>query len=50
MQKGRTSKDVITLCASCHEDANFLKRHNQPNVVHAYNETYHGKAVFLATP
>lgn len=47
MQKGRSSKEVVMLCARCHEDANFLKRHNQPNVVHAYWETYHGKAVFF---
>ncbi|MCX5900962.1 MAG: hypothetical protein NTX06_09560 [Proteobacteria bacterium] len=45
MQKLRSGSDVVRLCSKCHEDAGFLKRHNQPNVVYAYWETYHGKAV-----
>ncbi|MBN2107385.1 MAG: hypothetical protein JW832_08150 [Deltaproteobacteria bacterium] len=47
MQKLRSGADVVKLCSQCHEDADFLKRHDQPNVVHAYWETYHGKAVYM---
>lgn len=45
MQKSRSGAEIIALCSRCHEDAGFLKRHDQPNVVYAYWETYHGKAV-----
>jgi cytochrome b subunit of formate dehydrogenase len=33
------------MCGSCHGDAALARRHNLPDVVSSYRETYHGKAV-----
>jgi hypothetical protein len=46
MQKVRSPKGVVEMCARCHEDADLMERHDLPNVVHSYLETYHGKAVY----
>lgn len=54
LQKLRVSKEIAGVCAKCHGDAEFQKRHDlQTNVVTSYWETFHGKATFYgseATP
>lgn len=54
LQKLRVSKEIAGVCAKCHGDKAFQKRHNlQVNVVSSYWETFHGKATFYgseATP
>lgn len=47
MQKGRNVKEVVRMCGHCHEDQNFIERHDLDNVVYSYWETYHGKAAFF---
>lgn len=54
LQKLRVSKEIAGVCAKCHGDNDFQKRHDlQENVVSSYWETYHGKATYFgseATP
>lgn len=54
LQKLRVSKEIVGVCAKCHGDTKFQKRHKlQENVVSSYWETFHGKATFFgsdATP
>jgi len=45
LHKARDPREVVTMCASCHADPAFAKRHDLPDVVASYMETYHGKAV-----
>lgn len=46
LQKLRVSKEIVGVCAKCHEDKNLQERHGlQTNVVDSYWETFHGKAV-----
>lgn len=45
MQKLRPPKELVAMCGKCHENDEIMQRHNLPNAVHSYKETYHGKAV-----
>ncbi|MEI6126325.1 MAG: cytochrome C, partial [Pseudomonadota bacterium] len=45
MQKLRKPLEVIELCGSCHGNTEMMKRHNLPNLIKSYMETYHGKAL-----
>ena len=45
MQKLRKPLEIITMCGSCHGNTDMMKRHNLPNLVKSYMETYHGKAL-----
>ncbi len=47
MQKLRPPIEVVEMCGSCHGDTEMMERHNLPNLVKSYMETYHGKAVFF---
>jgi cytochrome b subunit of formate dehydrogenase len=49
MHKARDPREVVEMCSSCHADAEFAARHNLPNVVSSYMETYHGKAVLFGS-
>jgi cytochrome b subunit of formate dehydrogenase len=49
LHKARDPREVVAMCASCHADAAFAKRHGLPDVVSSYLETYHGKAVLLGS-
>ena len=40
----RSSKDVVALCGSCHENKKIMDRHNL-DVVVGFKDTYHGKAI-----
>ena len=49
IHKARDPREVVTMCATCHADAALAKRHNLPDVVSSYLETYHGKAVLFGS-
>jgi len=49
MHKARDPREVVEMCSSCHADVEFTARHNLPNVVSSYLETYHGKAVLFGS-
>lgn len=49
LHKARDPREVVSMCATCHADAAFAKRHGLPDVVSSYLETYHGKAVLLGS-
>lgn len=49
LHKARDPREVVTMCASCHGDAEFARRHGLPDVVSSYLETFHGKAVLLGS-
>jgi len=47
MQKLRPPKELVAMCAKCHEDTEIMQRHGLINAAHYYKETYHGKAVYF---
>ncbi len=49
LHKARDAREVVSMCASCHADAAFARRHGLPDVVSSYLETYHGKAVLFGS-
>jgi len=49
LHKARDPREVVSMCASCHADAAFARRHGLSDVVSSYLETYHGKAVLLGS-
>ncbi len=49
LHKARDPREVVNMCASCHGDPAFARRHGLSDVVSSYLETYHGKAVLLGS-
>lgn len=49
LHKARDSREVIAICAGCHADPDFARRHGLSDVVSSYFETYHGKAILLGS-
>jgi cytochrome b subunit of formate dehydrogenase len=49
MHKARDPREVVTMCSTCHADPEFAERHNLPDVVSSYLETYHGKAMLFGS-
>ena len=49
LHKARDPREVINICANCHGDPEFNKRHGLSDVVSSYLETYHGKAVLFGS-
>ncbi|MES9970905.1 MAG: hypothetical protein ABW092_12800, partial [Candidatus Thiodiazotropha sp.] len=50
LQKMRVSSEIVRLCAKCHGDNKFQRRHDlQANVVASYWETFHGKATYFGS-
>ena len=49
MHKARDPREVITMCSTCHADPALARRHNLPDVVSSYLETFHGKAVLFGS-
>ncbi len=47
MQKLRPPIEIVELCAKCHGDTDMMNRHDLPNVMKSYMETYHGKALYF---
>jgi len=49
MHKSRDPREVVAMCSTCHADPAFAQRHNLPDVVSSYLETYHGKAMLFGS-
>lgn len=49
LHKTRFSSEIVTVCAKCHGDPEFRKRHELDDVIKTYKETFHGKLVFLGS-
>ncbi|NQV31869.1 MAG: cytochrome b/b6 domain-containing protein [Phycisphaeraceae bacterium] len=49
MHKARDPREVVNMCSTCHGDSELARRHDLPDVVSSYLETYHGKAVLLGS-
>lgn len=49
LHKTRFSKEIIEVCAKCHQDPEFRKRHDLDDVVTSYKQTFHGKMVALGS-
>ncbi len=47
MQKQRKPLEVVKMCDQCHGDTEMMARHDLPNLMKTYLETYHGKAVYF---
>ncbi len=49
LQKMRSPKEIVGICARCHGDPAFQERHELDAVVTSYKETFHGKAVHFGS-
>jgi len=49
LQKQRSPKDVIAMCAKCHADKGIQKRHDLDDVISSYKETFHYKIISLGS-
>ena len=49
LHKFRSPKENINVCAKCHADKEFNRRHKLDDVVASYNETFHGKLIQLGS-
>ena len=49
LQKTRFSKEIIDVCAKCHQDPEFNKRHKLDDAVTTYKQTFHGKLIALGS-
>ncbi len=49
LRKGRFPMETIDVCAKCHQDPEFLKRHELDDAVTTYKETFHGKLIALGS-
>lgn len=49
LREVRDPCDVVSTCAKCHANADIVRRHNLPDVISSYMETYHGKAVIFGS-
>lgn len=49
LQKTRFSKEIIDVCAKCHQNRDFNKRHKLDDAVTTYKQTFHGKLIALGS-
>ena len=49
LRRGRFSIETIDVCAKCHQDPEFLKRHELDDAITTYKETFHGKLIALGS-
>jgi len=49
LRRGRLPMEAINVCAKCHQDPEFLKRHELDDAVTTYKETFHGKLIALGS-
>lgn len=49
LRKGRFPMETINVCAKCHQDPDFLERHELDDAVTTYKETFHGKLIALGS-
>lgn len=47
MQKQRKPLEVVEMCGQCHGNSEMMARHDLPNLMKTYRETYHGKAIYF---
>lgn len=49
LHKTRFSKEIVDVCAKCHQDPEFNKRHELDDAVTTYKQTFHGKLIALGS-
>lgn len=49
LHKMRYPMETVEVCAKCHQDPEFRKRHELDDVVTSYKETFHGKILALGS-
>jgi hypothetical protein len=49
LHKTRSPKEMIRVCAKCHEDEALRERHDLDAVIHSYKETFHYKQIALGS-
>lgn len=49
LRKTRFPVETIEVCAKCHQDPEFRKRHKLDDVITSYKQTFHGKLVMLGS-
>jgi hypothetical protein len=49
LRKTRFPMETIDVCAKCHQDPQFRKRHKLDDVVTTYKQTFHGKLIALGS-
>ena len=49
LRKTRFPMETIEVCAKCHQDPEFLKRHKLDDAVTTYKQTFHGKLIALGS-
>lgn len=49
LHKTRFPLETIEVCAKCHQDPAFIKRHELDDVVTSYKQTFHGKLILLGS-
>lgn len=49
LHKTRFSKEIIDVCARCHQDPELRERHDLDEVITSYKQTFHGKMVELGS-
>lgn len=49
LHKTRSPREMIRVCAKCHEDKEFNKRHELDDVISSYKETFHYKQIELGS-
>ncbi len=49
LRKSRFPMETIDVCAKCHQDPDFLERHDLDDAVTTYKQTFHGKLIALGS-
>lgn len=49
LHKSRFPMETIEVCAKCHQNDSFRKRHKLDDVITSYKETFHGKLMTLGS-
>jgi hypothetical protein len=49
LHKTRFSLEIVEVCAECHKDPEFRKRHELDDVITTYKQTFHGKLLALGS-
>jgi hypothetical protein len=49
LRKTRFPMETIDVCAKCHQDPEFLERHELDDAVTTYKQTFHGKLIALGS-
>lgn len=49
LHKSRFPMETVEVCAKCHQDEEFRKRHELDDVITTYKETFHGKLLTLGS-